>query len=309
MEPERRNLKRKPLSDCSNILTTPTTNTAVRNPTIHSSSKTSLLPAKLSKSKSKFPLYTKQTDENSFTTSTGSNNNDENPRILSIPSKSKETSADFGSENPRIRERSSSPTRLRKPLARYDAENPKVQTHPWTTPRLKKPLTRSDAEQIQIHPPTTPRLKKPLTRSDAKHPGIPAEPSTPLRPDDTESQNDGFRTIYTRRRTVEKTNDKGKQVASAVPFDCSSAEKACTSLFPSSIRDNRAVVDREAAQFKSCTAIRPRAAKKQRLSLPDRLPDRIMPPDPDFIASQVAYFKDVDAFELQEESVSESELE
>ncbi|KAI3911311.1 hypothetical protein MKW98_010198 [Papaver atlanticum] len=307
MELERRNLKRKPLSDCSNILTTPTTNTAVKNPKIHHpSSKTSLLTTKPSKSKSKFPLSTKQTDENSFTTSTGSNNNDENPRILSIPSKSKEISADFGSENPRIRERPSSPTRLRKPLARSDPENPKVQTHPSTTPRLKKPLTRSDAELpgIQIHPPTTPRLKKPLTRSDAKHPGIPAEPSTPLRPNDTgtESQNDGFRTIYTRRRTVDKTNDKGKQVASAVPFDCSSAEKACT-------RDKRAVVDREAAQLKSCTAVRPRATKKQRLSLPARLRDQIMPPDPDFIASQVAYFKDVDAFELQEESVSESELE
>ncbi|OVA12665.1 hypothetical protein BVC80_9017g18 [Macleaya cordata] len=162
----------------------------------------------------------------------------------------------------------------------------------------KPPLSTNKSDQNSFKYDTS------TGSNNAENPRIRTQPSTPPRPNSSansveiDCENAGVATVYSRRRPVEKTRDKGKEVAETVPFSCPPARRI------GSIGDKLVIEHRDVALSKSCTAVRPKSKKKRRFSLPE---EPALPKD--FIEKQKAYFAEIDAFELPEEVVSESELE
>ncbi|XP_058110555.1 uncharacterized protein LOC131253540 isoform X3 [Magnolia sinica] len=104
--------------------------------------------------------------------------------------------------------------------------------------------------------------------------------------------------IYNRRSIQGK--NKGKAVAAAVPSSCPPARR---------IRSlgNRLKSHDDVDLSKTLSVPRPKSKKKRRHSMPEDPAVHVL--SQDFIDKQRAYFAEIDAFELQEEEVSESEME
>ncbi|KAJ4970730.1 hypothetical protein NE237_003829 [Protea cynaroides] len=180
---------------------------------------------------------------------------------------------------------------------------------------LRKPLSdRSNVVQTRIPSsltkPSKPTLSvstKEADESSLKHdssigsnnadkPCVLPQPSTPPNRKSladsgaVDRENSGVVTVYCRKRNTETRKDKGKAVSVELPFSCPPVARVRS--LGNKVNDKHG----DAGLSKTSGASNLKRKKKQRLSLPQ-----------DFIDQQKAYFAEIDAFELPEEIVSDSD--
>ncbi|KAF8397150.1 hypothetical protein HHK36_016057 [Tetracentron sinense] len=143
----------------------------------------------------------------------------------------------------------------------------------------------------------------------AENPRTRSQPSTPApqkfsaNSDTLECEKSELVTVYSRRQTAEKRKIKGKAIAMAIPSSCPPAGRVRHIG-----RDKLSEEHGDVGLSKSDKVPHPKYKKKRHHSLSKLDVDTPGLPQ-DFINQQRAYFAEIDAFELPEEVVSESELE
>ncbi|KAJ4978417.1 hypothetical protein NE237_009197 [Protea cynaroides] len=103
-------------------------------------------------------------------------------------------------------------------------------------------------------------------------------------------ENSSIISVYSRKRNSEARKDKGKAVALGMPVSCPPVARI------RSLGNRLNEEHGNAGQSKTGGASRPKSKKKQHFSLSQ-----------DFIDQQKAYFAEIDALELPEEFVSDSD--
>ncbi|KAK9124683.1 hypothetical protein Sjap_014285 [Stephania japonica] len=286
MEVERRNPKRKPLSDRTNFDSITT---------LHQTSKKNKKrkPLLLLDSNTRIPRQPpeKKPSENwssvNDDTSTGSNVPPSHQTTTSTPHKSLVSDSVTinieNSEAPEVYHKQRSVGRSK------DKGKQVMEIVSFSCPqagRIRNIGSNVAPSRTTSTPPPLPQ--KSLDNSDAFH-----------------SENSEALTVYHRRHAVDRSKEKGKQDMDIVPFSCPPAGRI------RNIGDVLITERGDATKLKKGRNdafhfnMNPRANKKKRLfSTPEQ---HTLPQD--FIDKQRAYFAEVDAFELVEEEASEGEME